>query len=174
MNRFTGAPVARQKRVPSWLSRTDQGESRRGVWPPQMSRSLSPSAPPRVLVVEDDAAFRGLVSRVLSDAGYDVSEACDGADLLESVADAATRDGVDLHPFAAIVTDVRMPGISGTDAIELLRSGPWRHTPVIVMTAFTDSQTRARANRLGAAAVLEKPFDADRLCSALREVVAPS
>lgn len=169
--RFEGR-LGRAKRSQARWGRAEPG--RRPVWPPKPVAVRTPGGRPRVLVVEDDAPFRAYVVGVLSNAGYEVCEAGDGGDLLEKVADLATKDGIDLEPFSAILTDVRMPGISGADAIELLRSGPWRHTPTIMMTAFSDSQIRARAARLGVAAVLDKPFDADRLCQVLGEVAPVS
>lgn len=169
--RFDGR-LGRAKRSQARWGRTEPGN--RPAWPPRPIVARTPGGRPRVLVVEDDAPFREYVVGVLSNAGYEVCEAADGGDLLEKVADVATKDGIDPEPFSAILTDVRMPGISGADAIELLRNGPWRHTPTIMMTAFSDSQIRARAARLGVAAVLDKPFDADRLCQVLGEVAPVS
>jgi DNA-binding response OmpR family regulator len=65
-----------------------------------------------------------------------------------------------------ILTDVHMPGCSGLDVIEVLRDADWK-TPVIVMTAFGDDETRARAEQLGAV-MLEKPFRLDSLRAAVR------
>ena len=143
-------------------------------WPPRMVREPGRRDRPRVLVVEDDSNFRKLVCESLAADGYEVIEAEDGGGLLERVADVASRDGGGYDPFSAIVTDVRMPGLSGTDAIEVLRGGPWRHTPVVIMTAFADSETTARANRLGVVTVLEKPFDLERLRETMGRVVPPS
>lgn len=160
--------IARLKRGPDWGGR--QFTVRR-AWPPQFPSMASNEGRPRVLVVEDDDAFRRVVANVLEQAGYEVCEASNGGDLLEMVDAEATREGVDLRPFSAIVTDVRMPGISGYEALELLRRGPWRHTPVIVMTAFGDASAHARGQRLGAVAVLDKPFDAQRLADTVASVV---
>jgi len=65
-----------------------------------------------------------------------------------------------------IVSDVRMPGSSGMDILAAMRRMGVR-TPVILMTAFGDAQTRARAEALDAL-LFDKPFDVDDL----REVVA--
>lgn len=161
--------IARRKRGPDWGGREF---AVRRAWPPAFPSSTANQGVHRVLVVEDDDAFRQVVTKVLEDAGYEVCEASSGADLLEMVATESTRDGVDLRPFSAIITDVRMPGISGYDALELLRRGPWRHTPVVVMTAFGDAAAHARGQRLGAVAVLDKPFDARSLVDAV-SAIAP-
>jgi DNA-binding response OmpR family regulator len=66
----------------------------------------------------------------------------------------------------ALVLDVRMPGTSGVDVLTELRAAGWQ-TPVILISGFGDEALRASALRLGAAAVLEKPFDFDELTTAL-------
>jgi len=111
--------------------------------------------PPRILLAEDDPEMRALVSGDLRRAGYSVVECADGAALLRRL-DAASRTeglGVDL-----VVTDVRMPELTGLEALELLR-GADPFTPCIVVTAFGSVETRLLATRLGAIAVLDKPFE---------------
>lgn len=126
---------------------------------------------PRVLLAEDDAAFRGLIARVLLSAGYDVVEARDGAELLERVAEASLPAELTPRPFSVIVTDVRMPGISGLDALAFLRATAWRRAPVIVMTAFGDALACEAAHRLGAAMVLDKPFEVEHLRSVVERTI---
>lgn len=111
--------------------------------------------PPRILLAEDDAEMRALVSGDLRRAGYSVVECADGAALLDRL-DSACRTqglGVDL-----VVSDVRMPELTGLEVLERLRrADPF--TPYIVVTAFGTSETRRAAARLGAIAVLDKPFE---------------
>jgi FixJ family two-component response regulator len=67
---------------------------------------------------------------------------------------------------ACIISDVRMPGISGLELPELLaRAG--RHLPVIFVTAHDTEQTRAIAQRAGAAAYFSKPVDDQALLDAI-------
>jgi CheY-like chemotaxis protein len=111
--------------------------------------------PPRILLAEDDAEMRALVSGDLRRVGYSVVECADGAALLKKL-DAASRNeglGVDL-----VVADVRMPELTGLEALEQLR-GADPFTPCIVVTAFGSAETRRAAARLGAIAVLDKPFE---------------
>jgi CheY-like chemotaxis protein len=111
--------------------------------------------PPRILLAEDDAEMRALVSGDLRRAGYSVVECADGAALLQRL-DAAGHAqglGVDL-----VVSDVRMPELTGLEVLERLR-GADPFTPYIVVTAFGTAETRHAAARLGAIAVLDKPFE---------------
>lgn len=156
------------------LSHTDYAEvtSDGPVWDSGRVPLRKPASRPTVLVVEDDDAFREFVAGILTADGYDVVQARDGGDLLERVAEAAVRTRFSPRPFSVVVTDLRMPGLSGLDAVELLRAGPWQRTPVIVMTAFGDHATHDMAHRLGARAVLDKPFEVEDLQRAVREAVS--
>src|SRR5215468_2968896 len=104
---------------------------------------LSEASPPRrpcVVLAEDDREMRMLVATTLRRAGWDVIEARD--------------DGTD----CVIVSDIRMPGMSGLDALERLRDIGWVGG-IILITAFGDEATHARAHEMGANTVLDKPFD---------------
>jgi len=118
---------------------------------------------PRILLAEDDREMRRLVGHALQKDGWLVVEAEDGAALLTELEQRTSNPDrrVDL-----IVSDVRMPGSSGMDILAAMRRMGVR-TPVILMTAFGDAQTRARAEALDAL-LFDKPFDVDDL----REVVA--
>jgi CheY-like chemotaxis protein len=126
---------------------------------------------PRILLAEDDAEMRALVSGDLRRAGYGVVECVDGAALLRRLHSESRTEslGIDL-----VIADVRMPGLTGLEVLEHLRSvDPF--TPYIVVTAFGDEETRRTARRLGAIAVLDKPFEIrDLLRLVDDEVGAPS
>lgn len=111
--------------------------------------------PPRILLAEDDAEMRALVSGDLRRAGYGVVECADGAALLRrlDLASCAEGLGVDL-----VVADVVMPELTGLEVLERLRAAD-PFTPYIVVTAFGSAETRRAAARLGAIAVLDKPFE---------------
>jgi DNA-binding response OmpR family regulator len=122
---------------------------------------------PCVVLAEDDREMRMLVATTLRRAGWDVIEAGDGIDLLDCVAWVieSRDDGRD----CVLVSDIRMPGMSGLDALERLRDVGW-HGGIILITAFGDEATHVRARELGASMVLDKPFDLDALCDAIRTV----
>jgi DNA-binding response OmpR family regulator len=127
----------------------------------QRAEVPSRAEPPHILVAEDDDEMRSLVAGALRDDGHDVTEAGDGGRMLVRLA----RAYGGATPYDLLVSDVRMPVCSGLQILESLRLARW-HTPFILMTAFGDEQTRARAESLGAT-VFMKPFDMDDLRAAV-------
>jgi CheY-like chemotaxis protein len=105
-----------------------------------------------VLVVDDDDGIRDFVTLVLSDEGYDVVGASNGAAAL----DALNGPGPDV-----ILLDTRMPVMDGVAFAQAYRELPSPHAPIIVLTAASDPENIAR--ELAADAVLQKPFDLDDL-----------
>ena len=123
---------------------------------------------PRVLVAEDDGEMRNLITATLRNAGYDVTEVRDGMELLDFVEAAAKFGAPDR--YAAVVSDIRMPWLSGLDVLAVLSAAAWR-TPVVLITAFGDAETHAEGRDLGAAAVLDKPFEMSELTGTLARVI---
>src|SRR5262245_61391167 len=119
---------------------------------------------PNVLLAEDSVEMRRLLAATLRAAGYDVTEARDGMELLDLI-EAAARHG-ELDRYAAVVSDIRMPWLSGIDVMAVLSAAAWR-TPVILITAFGDEETHAEGKLLGAVAVLDKPFEMRDLIDAI-------
>jgi CheY-like chemotaxis protein len=122
---------------------------------------------PCVLLAEDDREMRMLLAAALRQAGYDVVEALDGVDLLDCIAWVVERRSD--WSEAILVSDVRMPAMGGLEVVARLRSMGWPG-PIILITAFGDDATHDLARRLGASRVLDKPFDLDVLCDAIRQV----
>ncbi len=113
----------------------------------------------RILVVDDDASIRKVVSRYLAAEHFDVIEAVDGAD---AVRKAATE--VDL-----IVLDIAMPGIDGLEVLRQVRS---RSTvPVILLTARTDEVDVLVGLSLGADDYITKPFSPRQLVARVHAVL---
>ncbi len=106
----------------------------------------------RILVVDDDDAIRNFVCEALSEEGYQLQQAANGADALREVSHAAP----DL-----ILLDVRMPGVDGWQVLDELRSAAGPQTPVVVMTASYTGQDRALQS--GAQGYLAKPFELNDL-----------
>ncbi|MCC7070831.1 MAG: response regulator [Deltaproteobacteria bacterium] len=123
-----------------------------------------------VTVAEDDDDIRAAVTLLLEDAGYAVEALASGGLLLDRLAPAILGDP-DVPRPDALVTDVRMPGINGLAMMEGLRANGWR-APIVVMTAFADDDMRKRVARLGAAALIDKPFDPDTLTQTLSSLLA--
>lgn len=118
---------------------------------------------PRVLVAEDDPEMRRVLVRVFTREGLVVSEARDGLELMEIATAMLLEEGAAPE---LVVTDVRMPGRSGIEALRDLRE-TLRHSAIVVITAFADEATRREAAAVGAAAVLDKPFERDALIEAV-------
>jgi DNA-binding response OmpR family regulator len=119
-----------------------------------------------VLLAEDDLEMRRLVAETLRRDGYDVLEAEDGGRLLVHLTSQNQRPEPEVD---LIISDIRMPIYTGLEVLARLRDARWT-VPVILMTAFGDSETRARAEALGAV-VFDKPFALDDLRTAVVNLV---
>lgn len=118
----------------------------------------------QVLVVDDNPDLRAYVSSVLQRQGYKVRTAEQGAAGLEM----ASRYRPDL-----IVTDLMMPGVSGLEMIERIRKdADLQGTPVILLTAKVDDETRLEGVEQGADAYLSKPFNDRELLAEVRNLLA--
>ena len=114
-----------------------------------------PLAGARVLVVEDNTALRELTADVLALEGCVVTEASDTKAMQRALhLGALTR--FPEEAFDLIVTDARMPGGSGIDALERLRAKGC-HIPAVMVTAFPEDATRRHVSELDAM-LLPKPF----------------
>jgi two-component system response regulator AtoC len=115
----------------------------------------------RILLVEDDYEQRRMVAAVLRYDGYDVTELANGQELLDYML-RRQADGISYEEPDVILTDVCMPRQDGLSALDQLRTAGIA-TPVVLMTAYPEQCAPARADRVGALTVLEKPFDLDDL-----------
>ncbi len=116
----------------------------------------------RLLVVDDDESMRTALYESLSSCGYEVETAENGADALVKF-----KEG----QFAVVVTDMRMPMMTGMDVLRGVKkiSPP---TPVILITAYGTVNTAVEAMKEGAAEFIMKPFSLDDLEFAVKNVLA--
>ena len=121
----------------------------------------APAGPPRILIVDDDAGQRSLLDSFLASQGFETVTASSGEQALELL---------NTQPFHMMVSDVRMPGISG---LETLRRAREEHSvlPVLLVTAYPDVRDAVGAMRDGAVNYLEKPIDLDELAATVRKVI---
>jgi CheY-like chemotaxis protein len=117
-----------------------------------------PSRGETVLVVEDEAALRSAVRRMLQGAGYTVLEARHGEDALEVL---EQHGGVDL-----LVTDVVMPQMGGRELASRVR-GMFPDMPILFITGYTDDELLRKGSIEREAEVLRKPFISADLLSAV-------
>jgi len=106
-----------------------------------------------ILIVEDDAAMRDLLTEELADAGFEV-EAAGGA--------SAGLELARLERFDLIITDLRMPEMDGFDLIRGVMALP-EPPHVVMITAFGSIETAIRAVKLGAYDYITKPFEIEEL-----------
>jgi FixJ family two-component response regulator len=118
---------------------------------------------PLIAVVDDDAAIREAVQSLLRSAGLRAEGFASAQDLLQSGRLPAT---------ACLIVHVRLPRMSGLGLQQQLRAAQCL-MPVIFITAHGDAETRARALRAGAVALLDKPFSDEVLLQAV-EAAPPS
>lgn len=135
-----------------------------------VGRATKPTGRPKtadmieVLVVDDDALMRGLLAEWLSDAGYRVRQAENGANALQI-----------LHsrPAGLLITDMDMPGRDGAQTLDEAR----RMLPGLPVIAISGGARDGRQNwaatalKLGAAKALAKPFERRDLLAAVEEVL---
>ena len=107
------------------------------------------SKKPRVLVVDDEKFLGELVTRWLTEAGYECEMCLNAASAL------ATMSRTD---FDIVLLDINMPGKSGTDLLPELTQG-YQDTAVVMMTAVTDTDIAVQAMKEGAIDYVVKPFD---------------
>jgi nitrogen-specific signal transduction histidine kinase/ActR/RegA family two-component response regulator len=145
-------PAARTQSVPA---------VRVGEGAPAIARPLGIA---RVLLVEDNDGVRDFAREVLTRSGVTVSVASDGAEGLE----VARRSG---YAFDLIVTDIVMPGLSGTQMIERLREVR-PEIPVLFMPGYADDPITRQDLQAGREALIEKPFSARALREAIQAITA--
>jgi len=124
------------------------------------------SEPMVVMVADDDDDFRAAIVAALQAGGHSTIEARDGQELLELLERA--QDGPPNRRPHVLITDVKMPKLSGLGVLEAMRGACW-NLAVVVVTALSDASIDTFAVRLGAASVLHKPFGADVLLTVVRD-----
>ena len=108
----------------------------------------------RILVVDDEPSMREFLEILLMGSGYTVDTAGGG---IEAVAKISGNDDYDL-----VITDLQMPRGNGLQVLEHVKKN-YAHTEVVMMTAFSTTETAVEAMRLGAYDYLTKPFKVDEI-----------
>jgi two-component system response regulator FixJ len=124
--------------------------------------TTAPAGSP-ICVVDDDAAIREVLTVILEDEGYDVISAASCGIFLDHLSSG-------IWP-RCVLCDVRMPEMNGIDLLKDL-STRRLGIPMILITGFGDVEMAVEAMKIGAADFIEKPFNADRIVSAIEAAVA--
>jgi len=118
---------------------------------------------PAILIVDDDVAWRGLLAHALETAGYVVHQADDGVGAVQLCQE---------HRPALVITDIFMPERDGLEVLEAIKRMDYRPRVLAMSGSTTESVDFLKiATRLGADRALRKPFSADALRAAVRELI---
>ncbi len=126
--------------------------------------SSEPLKAARILIVDDDSGQRSLLETFLKTHGYRTQAAASGEAALQLLSDG---------PFSMMISDVRMPGMSGIETFRRVRE-THHSMPVLLVTAFADIRSAVAAMRDGAVNYLAKPIDLDELITSVRRALAPA
>jgi two-component system chemotaxis response regulator CheY len=117
-----------------------------------------------IMIVDDSASVRQVVSITLKGAGYNVVEACDGKDALKRL------DNTQIDLF---ISDVNMPEMDGITLLKLLKTRPdTKFTPVIMLTTETEAAKKEQGRAGGAKAWVVKPFQPSQMLAAVSKLIA--
>ena len=146
----------RKRDIDAWLE-TQRPRGGRGVAPAPLQRTApAVVGTPRVLVVDDEASIRDLLSKTLALAEYDVDLATDGRTAL---------DRLRITPYDLLIIDLKMPGVDGLAVIREARRLK-ADLPVIIITGYSTEASAIEAVNLGVSGYLTKPFRVPRVLAA--------
>jgi FixJ family two-component response regulator len=114
-----------------------------------------------IAVIDDDESFRVALVESLSSLGYESSGYASAEDYLRGIAHSS---------FNCVVTDIHMPGMSGLDLMKRL-AARGSTTPVVLITARSDTNLGVKAAAAGAVCLLRKPFEISDLVTCIEGAV---
>ncbi len=116
-----------------------------------------------LLIVDDSASMRQMVSFTLKDAGYDVIAASNGKDALTKL------DGVKI---SMVITDLNMPEMDGIELIKQLRNrSGFKFVPIVMLTTESQDAKKMAGKQAGASGWIVKPFKPAQLIDTIRKFV---
>ena len=117
----------------------------------------------RIMIVDDVATIRQIVSSVLKDVGYRVIEAASAEEALALA---------EVKRSHLVVTDLNMPGKSGLDLITALRAiKTYDKTPIVILAKDANDENIQKAQGLGASGWIAKPFTPESLLAAINQIL---
>lgn len=121
---------------------------------------------PKILIVDDDVSITELMKALVKMEGHEPTTVNDSLRAME----AAKSVNPDL-----ITLDLMMPGLTGFELCELLHQEPkFANTPIIIVSARDDTESKERAMQAGAREYITKPFGVDQLMTKIKELTSPS
>ncbi len=118
---------------------------------------------PSILIADDSASMRNMVSATLQSAGHRVTSAADGQQALSEA-----QKG----KYDAVVTDLNMPVMDGITLVKNLRGLPnYKYTPILLLTTESAADKKAAGKQAGATGWLVKPFNPEKLLATIARVL---
>lgn len=116
-----------------------------------------------ILITDDSIIMRQMLNMTLTDANYGVIEAGNGLEALELAK---------VHLFDLVITDINMPLLDGLSLVRELRALPsYQFKPILIITTETAQKQKNKAKEVGATGWIGKPFDPDKLLTAVKKVL---
>lgn len=118
----------------------------------------------QILIVDDSASIRQMVTFTLKDAGYDVIDAVDGQDALAKLSGAPA--------VGMIITDLSMPNLDGIGLIRAVREGSsHKFIPIVMLTTESLETKKQEGKAAGATGWIVKPFRPEQLIAVVKKVL---
>jgi DNA-binding response OmpR family regulator len=119
---------------------------------------------PKILIVDDDVTITELMKALVKMNGHEPTAVNDSLQALE-VANSLNPD--------LITLDLMMPGLTGFELCEMMKNDPkFAKTPIIIVSARDDAESKEKAIELGATAYITKPFGVDEFIGKIKSLVA--
>ncbi len=116
-----------------------------------------------IMVVDDTATMRQMISFTLSSGGHDVVTATDGQEALQSA---------QKRKFDLVISDINMPNMDGISLVKALRALPdYRFTPILMLTTEHEAAKRQEGKDAGATGWIVKPFNPEQLTTVVSKVL---
>ena len=154
----------RKRDIDAWLdSQRPRGSARpaTSAQPQAAGMKAQGTARPRILVVDDEASIRDLLTKTLALAEYDVDTAPDGRAALERLR---------LYPYDLLIADLKMPGLDGLNVIREAKRMK-ADLPVIIITGYSTETAAIEAVNLGVSGYLTKPFRVPQVLAAAAKAI---
>ncbi|HWR72769.1 MAG TPA: response regulator [Nitrospirota bacterium] len=117
----------------------------------------------KIMVVDDSASMRQMVSFTLGQEGFEIIEAANGGEALKKL---------DKETVHMLITDLNMPELDGISLVRIVRKNPaYKFIPIIILTTVSGSESRQEGKAAGATGWMVKPFKPEELIAAVKKVL---